>query len=357
MTGMDSPVGPPLEPMLARLSRALPRGGEWLYEPKWDGFRCVVFRFGSDLDMRSRNHRPLARYFPELEAAFVALSTERFVLDGEIVVLSGGSFDFTALLQRLHPAASRVHRLAEVTPASFIAFDLIAIDGDDVRNKPFVERRRLLEEVTGKINAPVLLTPSTTDADLALQWLDRVQGHGVDGVMAKGRDLPYQPGRRAMVKVKREQTADCVVGGFRWDNSAPVISSLLLGLYGRDAQLHHVGLASSFPKERRAALVRGLAPYLTTLEGHPWEHGFAVAVNPVGRLPGAASRWAYGEEITWVPLRPELVCEVSYDHIDGDRFRHPARFKRWRTDRDSASCTFDQLPTPRDGDLTELLKF
>jgi ATP-dependent DNA ligase len=346
-------VRPPLAPMLARLERELPADG-YLYEPKWDGFRCLAFRTASDVDLRSRNQRPLARYFPELVEALIALPEERFVLDGEIVATAGSRPDFLALLARLHPAASRVARLSRETPALFIAFDLLALGDEDVRGRPFRERRELLEHLLRRTSAPLHLTPLTEDRAEAERWLDAYRGAGVDGVVAKHEELRYEDGARRMIKVKHEQTADCVVAGFRWLVDRQLPSSLLLGLYD-DGELRHVGIASSFTEAVRHQLLEELAPHVVELAGHPWEHGFLLGGSPIGRLPGAAGRWTPGEmEQDWVPLAPELVCEVRFDQLDDHRFRHPARFVRWRPDRDPRSCTIDQLDTPP-VDLGELL--
>jgi ATP-dependent DNA ligase len=328
--------------MLARLERELPANG-YLYEPKWDGFRCLAFRSGDDIDLRSRNQRPLARYFPELVEALGELSTTRFVVDGEIVALSESDPDFVALLARLHPAASRVERLARETPALLIVFDVLAIDDEDLRERPFSERRDLLEKLLTGARPPVLLTPMTDDRVRAEQWLESFQGAGVDGIVAKHRELRYEEGARRMVKVKRERTADCVVAGFRWLGDRPLPSSLLLGLYD-DGELRHVGVASAFAEAHRRQLLEELAPYVVPLEGHPWEQGFLLAGSPTGRLRGAAGRWAPEEmEQDWTPIAPELVCEVAYEQVDDHRFRHPARFRRWRPDRDARSCTLEQL--------------
>ena len=324
--------------MLAKLVRELPVG-DYLYEPKWDGFRCLAARDRDDVDLRSRNGRPLARYFPELVAALRELAELRFVLDGEIVT----GFDFTALLARLHPAASRVERLSRETPAQLIAFDLVAAGHEDLTSLPFAERRRRLEELLANAPAALRLTPITRDREAAAAWLDGGRP-GIDGVIAKHRDLRYEPGRRSMLKVKLERTADCVVGGFRVFADRPLPSSLLLGLYGDDATLRHVGLAASFSEARRRELLDVLRPHVVPLAGHPWEHGFLLAGSPMGRLPGAAARWSPDEMIhDWVPVEPVLVCEVAFDHVDELRFRHPARFRRWRPDRDAESCHIDQL--------------
>ncbi|MDP8957826.1 MAG: ATP-dependent DNA ligase [Actinomycetota bacterium] len=352
---MEPTVIPPLAPMLAKLARELPRGKAFLYEPKWDGFRCLVFRCRSEVDMWSRNQRPLTRYFPELLETFGSLEAERFVLDGEIMVLGPDGFDFVALLQRLHPAASRVARLRGETPACFVAFDLLAVDGDDLRRHPFQDRRPLLEKLLSPSGPPLFLTPLTEDHRLAQHWLQSFSGGGVDGVMAKHRGLPYQPGKRRMIKVKRQRTADCVVAGFRWHHQEPSVVSLLLGLYGRQGYLHHVGLATGFDAQRRRRLLVEIAPYAAPLEGHPWEHGFRDEGGPVGRLPGSASRWAEDGELTWVPLQPELVCEVNYDHVDGGRFRHAARFRGWRPDLQPGSCTFEQFAVAESSDVLDML--
>ena len=330
-------VTPPQRPMLARLERELPRDG-YLYEPKWDGFRCLAFCDGSDVDLRSRHDRPLARYFPELAEALAALPRERFAVDGEIVVANDAGFDFAALMARLHPAASRVQRLSRETPAAFIAFDVLALDENDLRARSFADRRRLLEELFDSAAPPLHLTPTTADAAIAASWLERFEG-----VVAKHEQLAYQPGKRAMVKVKRDRTVDCVVGGLRWLADRPLPSSLLLGLYDGAGALHHVGVAASFAEPQRHELLRELGPLITPLAGHPWEHGFLLSGGPTGRLKGAAGRWTPEMDMEWTPLEPVRVAEVGYDQLDGDRFRHPARFRRWRPDRDPRSCTLDQL--------------
>ena len=328
--------------MLARLARELPADG-YLYEPKWDGFRCLAFRAGGEVDLRSRNQRPLARYFPELVEALLTPAQDRFVLDGEIVVASPSGSDFPALLARLHPAASRVERLRRESPASLVAFDLLALGERDLREQPFEERRRLLAELLGEAHPPLYLTPLTDDERLAARWLERYQGGGIDGVVAKHRSLLYEPGARRMVKVKHERTADCVAAGFRRLVERPLPSSLLLGLYDGE-ELVHVGIASSFSEAQRHKLLERIRPFVVPLTGHPWERGFLAAGGPTGRLRGAAGRWSPDEMAQdWTPLAPELVCEVSYDQLDDHRLRHPARFRRWRPDRDPRSCTIDQL--------------
>ncbi|HEX2273211.1 MAG TPA: ATP-dependent DNA ligase [Acidimicrobiales bacterium] len=343
---MTVPVRPPVPPMLATLARELP-GGDFLYEPKWDGFRCLAFRDGDHVELYSRNDRPLARYFPELGEALLALAESRFVMDGEIVVRGADGVDFGALMLRLHPSPSRVARLRAETPGSFVAFDLLALAGTDLRPAPFAERRAHLTEVVAGAPPSLLLTPITDDVEVAARWLERFAGGGIDGVVAKDPGAPYQAGRRSKswLKVKRERTADCVVGGVRLLDDEPVIASLLLGLYDAGGLLRHVGVTSSFTKAERRQLVEDVRPYVTSVAGHPWEQGFALERGPIGRLAGAAGAWDPATmERDWWPLRPELVCEVAYDHLDpGGRWRHPARFGRWRPDRDPASCTLDQL--------------
>jgi ATP-dependent DNA ligase len=339
---MELPVRPPVPPMLARLARDLPRDG-YLYEPKWDGFRAMAFREGGNVDLRSRNDRPFGRYFPEVVEALVRLSEQRILLDGELVAVRQGRLVFDDLLGRLHPAASRVERLRHEVPARFISFDILALGGDDLRGRPFSERRALLEAALGDAPEPLAVTPITDDPDVAALWLERFQGAGIDGVVAKRRDLIYRPGVRAMVKVKREQTADCVVGGYRPFVDVPLPASLLLGLYDPEGVLHHVGVASSFTDERRRKLLEELSPLATSLSGHPWEEGYLLGGGRLGRLAGSAGRWTPDMGQDWVPVRPELVCEVAYDQVDDHRFRHPARFVRWRPDRDPRSCTTDQL--------------
>jgi len=349
---VDLSLERPIPPMLARLARELPTGG-FLYEPKWDGFRCLAFRAGGEIDLRSRHGRPLARYFPELVEALLGLRRRRFVLDGEIVVAGGGGLDFASLLARIHPAPSRVERLRRETPASYVAFDLLALGGRDLSERPFAERRRLLADLLADAQPPLVLTPITAEPGVAEDWLERL-GSGIDGVVAKHESLPYRPGERAMVKVKRERTAECVVAGFRWLVDRPLPASLLLGLYDDARELQHVGVASSFTETARHELLERLRPLVVPLEGHPWEQGYLLGGGTTGRLPGSAGRWTPEMELDWAPVEPELVCEVGYDQVDGRRFRHPARFVRWRPDRDPRSCTFDQLEVPR-GELAELL--
>ncbi len=342
---MALPVRPPVAPMLAKLVRDLP-AGEYTFEPKWDGFRCLAFRDGDDVDLRSRNDRPLARYFPELTAALRGLEPQRFVLDGEIVVITERGFEFPVLMSRLHPAASRALRLSEEAPAQLVAFDLLALDGESLCERPFAERRDRLAALLANAPEPLALTPSTTSPQVARDWLARFQGAGIDGVVAKPAELPYQPGKRAMLKVKPERTADCVVAGFRTYADAPLVAALLLGLYDGAGRLEHVGVASSFTDRRRAELLAQLRPLAAPLAGHPWERGFLLGGGALGRLGGSAARWSPDMELDWTPLAPLRVCEVAYDHVDVGRFRHPARFRRWRPDRDPESCGFDQLEVP-----------
>jgi ATP-dependent DNA ligase len=318
-------------PMLAKSADDLPVGEGWTYEPKWDGFRCVATRDGDTVDLRSRHGKPLARYFPEVVASLLALPERAYVLDGELLAWRDGRADFGALMARLHPAASRVARLSAETPASYVAFDVVT-------GEPFADRRARLERLLAGAPPNVCATPTTTDPDEARRWLDAPPGGALDGVVAKRADLPYQQGRRAMVKVKRVRTVDCVVAGMRLGGTpdAPRVASLLLGVWEGDA-LRHVGVVTSGPAPD------DLARYVTPLRGHPWENGFALEGGHMGRLKGSSGRWAPGMSMDWVPLRPELVAEVAYTVLDGIRFRHPARLVRWRPDRDPRSCTVEQL--------------
>ena len=327
--------------MLARLVRELPIG-DYVYEPKWDGFRAIVFRDGDDVEIQSRHERPMARYFPELVAAVRTLPPERVVIDGEIVVVRDGRFDFAGLMLRTHPAASRVARLSAAAPATFIAFDLLQAEDDDLRSAPFAERRRRLVSLLDGTTGRVLLTPATGDLSEAERWLSDFTGGGVDGVVAKHRSMTYEPGKRAMLKVKVERTADCVVAGFRAFPGGE-LASLLLGLHDEGGVLRHVGVCSAFSRARRRELFEELIGMAAPLEGHPWELGFGLEGSPVGRLKGSAGRWDPGMSMDWMPIRP-VVVEVAYDTVDGRRFRHPAHFRRWRPDREPASCTFEQLP-------------
>ena len=329
--------------MLAKAARELPVG-DYLYEPKWDGFRCIVFRDGDEVELGSRNGKPLTRYFPEIVDAVRSEMEERCVIDGEVVVAGPDGLDFDALSQRIHPAASRVEMLARETPASFVAFDLLAAGDDDLRAEPFAARRRRLEDGLGTARPPVHLTPITADPAVAADWFSRFEGAGLDGVVAKGTGLAYLPDQRVMIKVKHERTGDFVVGGFRWYQAdREVVGSLMLGLYdGTD--LYHVGVIGSFPAERRRALVAELQPYRDPDgSGHPWARWSEFMVADGGRAPGAASRWNAKKDLSFELLRPELVVEAAFEHLQGRRLRHTARFRRWRPDRDPASCTYDQL--------------
>ena len=348
--GVKLPFDPPIEPMLAKPADALPSGDGWLFEPKWDGFRALVFRDGDETYIQSRDLKPLDRYFPELAAPLKASLPERCVLDGEVVIAGDGGLQFEALLLRIHPAASRVKMLAEQAPASFVAWDLLAIGDEDLRGTPQGERRARLEAAIGaRAKPPIHLTPATTDRALAVDWFDRFEGAGLDGVIAKRLDGTYQPGKRAMIKVKHQRTADCAVAGFRWHKNGPGthIGSLLLGLFDDAGTLHSVGVTSSFTWDKRAALVEELAPLReNAIEGHPWGEWaeWAHAAEEAGqRLPGATSRWNRGKDLSWEPLRLERVAEVAYDHLQGDRFRHGTTFLRWRPDKQPSDCRYDQL--------------
>ena len=346
---MDLPVLPPLAPMLAKAAPDIPDAepGAYWFEPKWDGFRCLVFRDGEEIVLGSRNDKPLTRYFPELLDPLRAMLPERCVVDGEIVVAGPDGLDFDALQQRIHPAESRVNRLAAETPASFVAFDLIALDDEDLRGRPLRDRRMVLEGVLADAHSPVHLTPGTEDRAVAADWFARFEGAGLDGVMAKPADAAYQPGKRAQLKVKHLRTADCVVAGFREHKNGDGPGSLMLGLYDDEGNLHHLGVASSFSVARRAELRAELAPYVTDdWSQHPWGRwadAAAHASGEDGRLPGGQSRWNATKDLSFTPLRPELVAEVAYERVDNGRFRHSARFQRWRTDRTPESSTFEQL--------------
>jgi len=336
-------VEPPVEPMLAKLAEEVP-AGPYLYEPKWDGFRALVFRGEDDVYLQSRDSRPLDRYFPELHESLLQLLPRNCVVDGEIVIVTSKGLDFDALQLRLHPAASRVKKLAKETPSSFIAFDVLAADGRDLMNEPQAERRAALEALLEKIKPPVHVTPVTRDRALALDWLTRFEGAGLDGVIAKPESGVYQPGKRAMIKVKHARTADCVVAGFRWHKSGKdAVGSLLLGLYNDAGVLQHVGVTSSFTMAMRRQLVKELAPLRkNAMDDHPWRE-WAGAAAESSRMPGSQSRWSAGKDLSWEPLRVERVCEVKYDHMQGDRFRHAAIFLRWRPDKPPEDCRYDQL--------------
>ncbi|MEU5260394.1 ATP-dependent DNA ligase [Amycolatopsis sp. NPDC021455] len=354
---MDLPVMPPVRPMLAKAVHEVPRAPGLLYEPKWDGFRCVVFRDGGEIELGSRNDRPLTRYFPELVELLAAALPPRCVVDGEIVLVTPAGLDFGALQLRLHPAASRVRKLAEETPASFIAFDLLALGDTDLTGEPFRERRKQLESILSTAAEGlqrVHLTPLSDDPAQAEDWFTRFEGAGFDGVMAKPAGEPYEQDKRVMWKVKHERTADCVVAGFRWHKDGAGVGSLLLGLFDDEGVLHHVGVASSFTKARRGELVEELAPLReNALDGHPWRTWAEYEPDP-GRKPGAMSRWAPQKDLSWEPLRPEWVAEVRYEHLEGGRFRHGGRLVRFRPDRTPESCTYAQLDEAPPAELTKL---
>jgi ATP-dependent DNA ligase len=339
--------------MLAKRVEALPPGDGWIFEPKWDGFRTLVFRDGDELLLQSRDGKPLDRYFPELSAPLRAALPKACVLDGEIVIARNGGLDFDALQLRLHPAASRVETLSVSTPASIVLFDLLAAKGRDMREVPFAKRRAALESMLAKATSPLHLSPATRDRDVAADWFKRFEGAGLDGVMAKAEDGLYEPNKRVMLKVKHERDCDCVVAGFRWhkDSDQTAVGSLLLGLYDDGGTLEHVGVCASFSMPQRRELVSLLAPYRKRAgRNHPWMGDAVVRKAKTGaasgdpqRRPGAQSRWSAGKDASWEPLRPELVVEVAYDHMQSGRFRHTAQFRRWRTDREPSDCTFEQL--------------
>jgi ATP-dependent DNA ligase len=333
--------------MLAELARDLPRGDGWLYEPKWDGFRALVFWDGTELLIQSRDLKPLGRYFPELEAGLKQALPEPCVLDGEVVIVdrsTGGGLDFEALQQRIHPAESRIRLLARETPAEFVAFDLLAVGPNEFASRPLAERRAELERLLGQVQPPLHLTPATTDPVQAANWFERFEGAGLDGVVAKRLEDAYQPGQRVMLKVKHQRTVDCVVSGFRWhkEGKGTAIGSLLLGLYDDQGVLHYVGGTSSFKMAERKALVGFLEPYRGP-------SGFGR-----GRTPGEPNRWTGSKDVSWEPLRAELVCEVAFDHLQGDRFRHGATFLRWRSDKPPAECTYEQIAEVPPAELREL---
>lgn len=354
---MKLPVMPPVEPMLAKSAAAVPVG-EYLYEPKWDGYRCIVFRDGPQFELGSRGGKSLNRYFPELIDALAEALPPRCVLDGEIVVVAGGRLDFDRLADRIHPAESRVRLLAERTPASFVAFDVLALDDTDFTGRPFAERRAALTDLFAARSAArgrqVHVTRATDDPAVARRWFERFEGAGLDGVVAKPLGGRYTPGERTMVKVKHERTADVVVAGYRLHKSGPVVGSLMLGLYGADGVLNYVGGASAFTMTRRRQLVDELAPLLLPEgEAHPW---LGASDDEEHRRPGAQHRWNAGKDTSFVALRPELVCEVRYDQLQADRFRHNGQFVRWRPDREPRSCTYDQLEVPVPYDLADVFE-
>jgi ATP-dependent DNA ligase len=354
MASMELPVMPPVAPMLSKAVPSIPEG-PFSYEPKWDGFRSIVFRDGDEVEIGSRNERPMTRYFPDIVAAVKVNLPDKCVIDGEIIVVVGDRLEFEVLQQRIHPAASRVRLLSQETPASFIAFDLLALDGTDYTQRPFEDRRAALEEVLADAQAPIHVTPATRDHDLATEWFSQFEGAGLDGVVAKPLAGIYQPDKRTMFKIKHERTADCVVAGYRVHKSGPdSIGSLLLGLYKDSGELASVGVIGAFPAARRKELFNELQPLVTTFDDHPW----AWAKQEEGtRTPRSSefSRWNAKKDLSFIPLRPELVVEVRYEHMEGDRFRHTAQFLRWRPDREPRSCTYEQLEEPVKYDLADIL--
>jgi len=354
---MDLPVMPPVEPMLAKALTAIP-AGDYIFEPKWDGFRSIVFRDGDEIEIGSRNERPMTRYFPELAEAFARHLPPRCVIDGEIVLpnFTTGRLDFESLQLRLHPAASRVKKLAAETPAHFVAFDLLALGDEDYTLRPFSQRRQALEQALAAVASPVHLTPTTTDHAIATDWFTQFEGAGLDGLVAKAPDGCYEPNKRVMLKVKHERTADCVVAGFRPHKTGDdAIGSLLLGLYRPDGQLASIGVIGAFPMATRRALRAELDPLITTFDDHPW--AWAGAGGGGTRTPRSSefSRWNVGKDLSFIPLRPERVVEARYDHMEGPRLRHTAQFVRWRPDRTPRSCTFDQLEEPVNFNLSNIL--
>jgi ATP-dependent DNA ligase len=353
---MAFPIAPPVDPMLAKLATALPDGDGWLFEPKWDGFRAIVFRDGDEVYIQSRDLKPLDRYFPELRPALLRSLPARAVVDGEIVIATEHGLDFDLLQLRLHPAASRVAKLAEETPSSFVAFDLLGEGDRDLRDRPQVQRRAALEKTLGSASGSVHLTPCSRDRKVAAEWFHRFEGAGLDGVIAKHETTTYQPGKRAMIKVKHARTADCVVAGFRWHKNGrgEMVGSLLLGLYDERGRLHHVGVTSSFTAAMRRQLAGELEPLRKdALAGHPWREWADMAGGST-RMPGGQSRWSQGKDLSWEPLRLERVCEVKYDHMQGDRFRHAGVFERWRPDKRPSDCRYDQLEVTPPAELAEI---
>jgi ATP-dependent DNA ligase len=357
---MNLAVNPPVPPMLAKRVGELPPGEGWIFEPKWDGFRTLIFRDGDEIFIQSRDEKPLNRYFPELIDPLKAQLPKRCVLDGEIVIATSEGLEFDTLQMRLHPAESRVKKLAVETPASIVCFDLLCEGDESLCDTPFAERRARLEAILKKAKPPLHLTPATRDRTTAADWFRRFEGAGLDGVIAKAEGGTYEPNKRTMLKVKHERDCDCVVAGFRWHKTGEktLVGSLLLGLYDDSGNLQHVGVCASFTNEKRKELVRFLAPYRkNALDGHPWrdwaETDARTGAEP-HRRPGAQSRWSAGKDLSWEPLRPELVVQVAYDHMQGDRFRHTAQFRRWREDKRPRDCTFDQLEVVPPQELAEI---
>jgi ATP-dependent DNA ligase len=352
---MDLPINPPVPPMLAKPVASIPQ--DQIYEPKWDGFRSIIFRDGDEVEIGSRNERPMTRYFPEVVEAVLAAFPERAVIDGEIIIAdtARNTLDFEALQQRIHPAASRVKLLSEQTPASFVAFDLLAIGDDDLTQRPFAERREMLRQTLGNAKPPIHITPATRDYETAQRWFREFEGAGLDGLIAKSPNLTYQPDKRVMTKIKHKRTADCVVAGYRVHKSGEdAIGSLLLGLYDERDVLVSVGVIGAFPAATRKKLFQELQPLVTTFDGHPWDWANQLEGERTPRK-GEGSRWNAGKDLSFTPLRPERVVEVRYDYMEGIRFRHTAQFERWRLDRDPRSCTYAQLERPVQFNLADVL--
>ena len=354
---MDLPVNPTVLPMLAKRVSELPAGDQWIFEPKWDGFRAIIFRDGAEVFIQSRDARPLNRYFPELLEPLKKNLPKRCVVDGELVIHQDGCLEFEMLQMRLHPAESRVKKLAAEMPASVVVFDLLAEGTKDLRGADFGRRRARLEKLMRGATAPIHLTPATRDRKLAADWFKRFEGAGLDGVVAKSEKLRYEPNKRVMLKVKHERECDCVVGGFRWhkDKRGTAVGSLLLGLYDKDRDLHHVGVCASFTDAKRRELVDLLKPYRKdALKNHPWKEWAQLSEAELRRVPGAQSRWSQGKDLSWEPVRPELVVQVAYDHMQGRRFRHTAQFRRWRSDKKPKDCDFEQLEVVPPQELMEI---
>ncbi|MEI2712202.1 MAG: ATP-dependent DNA ligase [Nocardioides sp.] len=359
---MDLPVLPPVLPMLAKAVSGVPdpaKYGGLSFEPKWDGFRCLVFKDGDEVELASRNTKPLTRYFPELVEAMREQLPDRCVLDGEIFVAIGKRLEFEVLQERIHPAVSRITMLSEKTPASYVAFDVLALGDEDLRAQTFHTRRMRLEQALGGLTGPCYLTRTTTDTRLAEQWFHEFEGAGLDGVIAKPLGATYEPNKRTMLKIKHERTADVVVAGYREHKNStpeqPLLGSLLLGLYNDDGELQHVGVSANFTAVRRAELIEELQALVVPIEEHPWGKWAEFMIANPDRVPGTGSRWSQGKDLSFTPLRPERVLEVKYDNMEGRRFRHTAHFKRWRPDRDPESCGYDQLEQPVKYDLSRIL--
>ena len=353
---MNLPVNPPILPMLAKRVSELPESGDWIFEPKWDGFRALVFRDGDEVLIQSRDEKPLNRYFPELIQPLKKQLPKRCVLDGEVVLANDGALDFDALQLRIHPAESRVKMLSQQMPASIVFFDLLCEGKKDLRNVPFAQRRRKMESLLSSATSPIHLTPATGDLNTARDWFRRFEGAGLDGVVAKPPSGTYESNKRVMLKVKHERECDCVVAGFRWHKKGErtALGSLLLGLYD-DGELQHVGVCASFSDKTRKELVEFLKPYRKdALKNHPWKRWASSELEGDKRMPGAQSRWSHGKDLSWEPLRPELVVEVAYDHMQGNRFRHTAQFRRWRTDKKPLDCTYEQLEVVPPHELSEI---